>query len=150
MPSANAPFDTPEDDLENYPPRLRLTVMSPEEFREHTVAAAGAAESGESPDAIKAYENPGQLRELLSERRLEVMESIATDPPASISALAKRLDRNYSDVHSDVELLVEHGIVLLIEDGRAKRPVIPYDEITIDATLVTTVDRTDSSHPADA
>ena len=150
MPSANTPLNTPEDDPENYPPRLRLTVMSPEEFRDHAIAAAGAAESEGSPDAVKAYEEPGQLRELLSEHRLKAMESIASDPPASISALAQRLDRNYSDVHSDVEILVEHGIVLLIEDGRAKRPVIPYDEITIDATLVRTSEGSGGSNPADA
>jgi len=137
------PSTTPEADPENYPPRLRLTVMSPEEFREHAVAAAGEAESGESPDAVKAYEDPGQLRELLSARRLEVMDSIANDPPGSISALADRLDRNYSDVHSDVEILVEHGIAMLVEAGRSKRPVIPYDEIVIDATLVT---RSDNQH----
>ncbi|WP_324759625.1 hypothetical protein [Haloarcula montana] len=47
-------------------------------------------------------------------------------------ALADALDRNYADVHGDVQVLAEHHIVYFDTDGRAKRPVIPYDRVRVD------------------
>ena len=135
MPRDNIPVDSPETTPENYPPRLRLTVMTAKEFRERALDDAAAVEAGEQPDAVKAYSDLSQLRELLTPRRLDVMESVMRAPPASISALADRLERNYADVHADVELLVDHGIAMYRQDGRAKQPVIPYEEIVVEATL---------------
>ena len=128
--------ETPDADPANYPTRLVLTAGTFETFREDAVERAGAAEAGESPDAVTTVEDVTQLRELLSPRRLELIDAIATDPPSSISALADRLGRNYSDVHSDVSLLVGYNIAILVEEGRAKRPVIPYDEVVIKSQLL--------------
>ena len=39
MPSANSPFNTSENDPENHPPRLRLTMTNSEEFRKQAATA---------------------------------------------------------------------------------------------------------------
>jgi predicted transcriptional regulator len=54
----------------------------------------------------------------------------------SISALADDLGRDYRPVHDDVTLLERHGLLFLVEDGRAKRPYLPYRRIHIDVELV--------------
>jgi predicted transcriptional regulator len=54
----------------------------------------------------------------------------------SISALAETLDRDYRTVHDDVSLLADHGLVFIVEDGRAKRPYLPYERIHLDVELV--------------
>jgi predicted transcriptional regulator len=53
-------------------------------------------------------------------------------PPESIRALAGRLDRDVHDVHDDLHLLAEYGIVHFEEDGRAKKPYVPYDTVRIE------------------
>ena len=73
------------------------------------------------------------------------MRSIMTAPPDSISDLAERLDRNYSDVHGDVEVLADHDIVYFDTDGRAKKPVIPYERVRVDIEVVADAD---SEHAA--
>jgi predicted transcriptional regulator len=53
----------------------------------------------------------------------------------SIRELAEVLNRNPSEVHEDVHILEEYSIVVLRDEGRAKRPVVPYDDINIKVSL---------------
>ncbi len=77
------------------------------------------------------FQNPAHLHRILTPKRLELLRAIMTDPPESIRDLARRLDRNPSDVHT----LADYDIVELETDGRAKRPVVLYDRITIEVEL---------------
>ena len=53
----------------------------------------------------------------------------------SIRELAEVLDRNPSEVHEDVHTLEEYSIIRLHDEGRAKRPAVPYDDININVSL---------------
>jgi predicted transcriptional regulator len=123
----------------NYPRTLRLTLSDAESMFDQALATAAAFESGEEvhPEATRAFQDIADLRELLTDRRLEVLRSIHETPPDSISALAERLDRSYSLVHKDVEILADHDIVYFLEGERgAKQPYIPYENIRVDIPLV--------------
>lgn len=132
-----------EGGAESYPPVLRLTVESQAEAFDRIEQQA--SEEGRADEAVRSFASAAPLRQLLTERRLEVMRAIMTDPPESIQALADRLERNYADVHADVALLAEHHIVYFETVGRAKRPVIPYETVEFDVAV-----RADSSADADA
>jgi predicted transcriptional regulator len=112
---------------------LRLTVESPTDAFDRIEERAG--EAGRADEAVRSFPSAAPLRRLLTERRLEVMRAIMTDPPESIRDLADRLDRNYSDIHSDLDLLAEHHIVYFETVGRAKRPVIPYETVEFDVAV---------------
>ena len=45
---------------------------------------------------------------------------------------SSRLDRDVRGVHNDLYLLTDHGIVHFEEDGRAKKPYVPYDTVRIE------------------
>jgi predicted transcriptional regulator len=119
--------------VEQYPPRLRITVQSMDEFFDGI--RDNLSDEEPTDEAVRAFATVEQLRSLLTDRRVEVMKSIMANPPESISALADRLGRNYSDVHSDVMLLADHHIVHFDSEGRAKRPVIPYETVEFDVTI---------------
>ena len=53
-------------------------------------------------------------------------------PPESIRALADQLDRDVHDVHDDLYLLADYDIIHFEEDGRAKKPYVPYDTVRIE------------------
>lgn len=126
--------DLPEHGAENYPETLRITIASVDDVFDQATEQAGS--SGVPDEAIRSFERVADIRNLLTDRRLEVMRAIMTEPPESISALADRLERNYADVHADVQLLADHHIVYFDTDGRAKRPVIPYERIRLDVEVV--------------
>ena len=70
------------------------------------------------------------------------------EPAASISQLAERLDRSYSVVHEDVEVLAEYGIVEFRRDGKSKQPFVPYETIEFDVTIRAPVAGGDTEAPA--
>ena len=81
------------------------------------------------------FTTPGELLGELPPKRLATLRAIKTSGPISIYALAKRLGRNYSNVHADVRRLVEHGLVEKDRDGRV---CVPYDDVIVqvDASLL--------------
>lgn len=105
-------------------------------FKERALESAREFDRGEeNGPRVLSFEDPERIQRLLTPRRLELLRSVMEESPGSIRQLAERLERNVSDVHEDVTLLEEYGIVELEQDGRAKRPVVPYDEIEIEVTL---------------
>ncbi|GAB3684918.1 hypothetical protein GCM10028857_14570 [Salinarchaeum chitinilyticum] len=130
-----------------YPATLRFTLATSDEQFDAAIADAEAADSGESvgDEAVRAFDSIADLRELLTDRRLEALRSIHADPPASISALATRLDRPYAVVHEDVQTLARHGVVQFGDGPRgAKRPYVPYESVRVDVPLVGGTDVPDS------
>lgn len=121
-----------------HPSVLRVTVESFDEMREETQGVVDAISKGTRQPAVVSFRTVGELRKILTDRRIELLQVLmATDGAAdSISALAADLDRNYRAVHDDVTLLADYGLLFIVEDGRAKRPYLPYDRIHLDVELV--------------
>jgi predicted transcriptional regulator len=92
------------------------------------------ATDNETHDVI-AFADPDELGRLMTRRRMELIETVMTDPPDSIRDLAEKVDRGLREVHEDVHLLADKGIVELEEDGKAKKPRIPYDNVRIEVDL---------------
>lgn len=120
-----------------HPETLRLTVEQFDQMRAETIAAMDAVERGDAPPAVVSFATLGELRKILTDRRIELLrELINTDGAAeSISALATKLDRDYRTVHDDVTLLETYGLLFIVAEGQAKRPYIPYKRIHIDVEL---------------
>lgn len=121
-----------------HPSVLRVTVESFEKLREDTLTAVEAVSEGEEQPAVVSFRTVGELRKILTDRRVELLRALmATEGAAeSISALAADLSRDYRPVHDDVSLLAEYGILFIVEDGQSKRPYLPYERIHIDVELV--------------
>jgi predicted transcriptional regulator len=121
-----------------HPSVLRVTVESFDEMREDTHDAIDAVSEGEKQPAVVSFRTVGELRKILTDRRIELLRALmATEGAAeSISALAEDLDRDYRTVHDDVSLLADYGLLFIIEDGQSKRPYLPYERIHLDVELV--------------
>lgn len=126
------PRDRPHPDV------LRVTVEGFGEMREETLATAEAAAAGESPPAVISFATVEELRKILSDRRIELLRALkGIDGAAeSISALADVLGRDYRAVHDDVTLLETYGLLFIVDEGRSKRPYLPYKRIHLDLDLV--------------
>lgn len=134
MHSDNHPYE--ETEL-NYPDTLHITVQSGDDALDNAVAAAGAAERGEQPPATVSVESVSSVRQLLTDRRVEILETLLDESATSITALADRLDRSYSVVHDDVNVLAEYGIVKFRggDTGQARGVIVPYETVEIDVTI---------------
>jgi len=126
------PRDRPHPDV------LRVTVETFDRMREETLDAVEAVDEGESPPAAVSFATVGELRKILTDRRIELLRALVnTDGAAeSITAVAENLDRDYRTVHDDVTLLADYGLLFIVDDGQSKRPYLPYNRIHLDVELV--------------
>lgn len=126
------PRDRPHPDV------LRVTVETVDEMREGTLEDVEAIAEGEPRPAVVSFATVGELRKILTDRRIELLQALVnTDGAAeSISALADALERDYRTVHDDVTLLETYGLVFVVDEGQSKRPFVPYQRIHLDVELV--------------
>lgn len=123
---------TPGPDEVDYPSTLRITALPANQAQAAAVERAEQWEQGEEVPHVVNFEDRGRIREMLTDRRMKLLESVMERPPESIRDLASRLDRDVHDVHDDLHLLAEYDIIHFEEDGRAKRPYVPYDTVRIE------------------
>jgi predicted transcriptional regulator len=123
---------TPNPDEVDYPSTLRITSLPAEQAQAAAIERAERWENGEEVPHVTNFQDRSRLRQLLTDRRMELLEEVMEHPPESIRALADGLDRDVHDVHDDLHLLTEYDIIYFEEDGRAKKPYVPYDTVRIE------------------
>jgi predicted transcriptional regulator len=83
-----------------------------EEASRRFVDAWHRAERGkEFQERHLAFENWDTLVRVLTGKRMELLRYVRHHHVASIRALAKALGRDYSNVHADVQALIEAGLL---------------------------------------
>ncbi len=110
--------------------RVRLTV---EPFRQTSArwkrALKGKAAASESVISVSSWQVLGRV---LSPSRLEILASIPTLKPKSIAELARKLKRDFKNVHSDLKFLADLGLVELKESGKTLVPLARWSGIDVD------------------
>ncbi|MFO7834170.1 MAG: helix-turn-helix domain-containing protein [Halohasta sp.] len=102
---------------------------------ENRLAAVDAGESVEPQQSTLSIADLQTFGRIFRPTNLELLEAITTHEPESIRDLARTVDRHPPEVLSNINELVDYGLVELREEGRSKRPVVWYDEITVDMPL---------------
>lgn len=93
-----------------------------------------ALERGETPDPHfeVGFADIGQMFAVFTPRRWELLAALREAGPMSISALAKKLKRDYKNVHGDVSALIEW---MAVEKDDAGLVYAPYADISVDVHL---------------
>ena len=133
-------------DSEDSPSMLRITSDSEQAHRQDALDRLDRWQAGEEIPHVINFQNPSDLRALLTDRRVELLRSIMTERPDSIRQLAERLDRDVKSIHDDLQVLADYDIVHFEQAGRAKRPFVPYD--TIEVSLEISTRPADDAAPA--
>jgi predicted transcriptional regulator len=118
---------------------LIVTVESISAVQQRTAEAFEQALGDDAPeeDAPRrlSFENTDQVAQVLTPRAIDLLQAIAQEEPASIREATRLVNRDIKQVSENLERLEEYGIVEFVNEGRAKRPVVPYDEIDIQLPL---------------
>jgi len=115
--------------------KVFIGVESFDEMARRARETARRIDKGERVPEADYYLNFSSAAHLFSEltpARLALLELLKLEGPLSIYGLAKRLDRNYSNVHRDVQKLLEHELVAKDAEGRL---YVPWEEIQIHLSL---------------
>ncbi|UCG71036.1 MAG: hypothetical protein JSV09_08580, partial [Thermoplasmata archaeon] len=71
------------------------------------------------------------IYEMVSPKRMEILDYLSSHTTKSIKTLAGELKRNYKNVYDDIKALEKFDLVELMDDGRNKRPITKIDSITV-------------------
>ena len=74
----------------------------------------------------------GQMLAAFTPKRWELIAMLREAGPLSVAELARRLERNYKNVHTDVAQLIEWMAVERGDDGLVR---VPWSEIVVDMKL---------------
>lgn len=79
-----------------------------------------------------SFESARALFSELTPARIDLLESLRQCGPCSVYALAKTVARNYSNVHTDVGKLEEHGLVQRTPEDAV---FVPFESVEIHLDL---------------
>lgn len=68
----------------------------------------------------------------LDGRHLEILDHLRENSPTSVRALARGLDEDKGQISRALGDLAELDAVELVEEGRAKRPVLAHEHVVIE------------------
>ncbi|WP_436343095.1 winged helix-turn-helix transcriptional regulator [Natronorubrum sp. FCH18a] len=121
---------------------LLVTIDGGEGMYEEGLEAIQSLKDGEPVEqpAKITLPNEEMLGEIFNERTYKLLRIIREESPTSIRETARLVDRDKKNVHAELTKLEALGVIRLEDDGHAKRPVFPYDNLFI------TPFRDDSAH----
>jgi predicted transcriptional regulator len=93
-----------------------------------------AAESGvrSGADYHLSFESARALFSELTPSRIDLLEALRRCGPCSVYALAKEVERNYSNVHTDIAKLEQHGLVQRTPEDQV---FVPFESVEIHLAL---------------
>lgn len=115
-----------------------MTIERSDEVRENILKIDDAATERDSSPAVVSFATVGELRKILTDRRIELLQTLLNTDGAveSISVLADELNRDYRTVHGNVSLLAGYGLLFVANEGQSKRSYLPYERVHLDVDLV--------------
>lgn len=119
---------------------LHVRVESSADFIESAGDAIGNyAEDGEIPPDdqrfVLSFESLDGLLSVLRATNLELLNAIAEHEPQSMRETARLVDRSIPNVKENLDELEAHDLIEYETHGSAKRPVIWYDRLAVEAEV---------------
>lgn len=112
---------------------VRFVVESPEAVNERWSKALHGKVSLSSKEEIISVGSWEILAKIFSGSRLQILSVIVASKPKSILELAKLINKDFKNVHSDVKFLAGLGLIELktTKSSRKVMPVAKFSEIEL-------------------
>jgi predicted transcriptional regulator len=121
---------------------LKITFQQADDHREAARERLRRAEAGETGQTIEQdvrfilnFEEFDDIARLMRTSNLELIEAIVSEEPASIRHLAEIVDRDYREVHRNLQELESLGVIKFDDDGSRKRPILRRGAEHIDFSI---------------
>lgn len=113
----------------------KLKVQSMRELRDEMIAVSRGERPAPKDAAQPGFESAEAITRLLTPENRFLLDAIRKLKPASVTALAKGVERAVPNVHRTLEKLAAAGIVRMVEARAPRRrvyPVLMVSKIRID------------------
>ncbi|MFD1599216.1 transcriptional regulator [Halobellus rarus] len=118
---------------------LKITFGQADDHRTAARKRLERAEAGETNETIEQdaqfilnFEDFTDVERLMRTSNLELLEAIVDERPESIRETSEIVERDYREVHRNLEDLEELGVIEFEEGGGRKRPILRGGSETLD------------------
>ena len=108
---------------------VRLEIRS---FDDVLGDVAKAWKTGEATEPRISFDSVEDLWKTLSPKKMDILKAMTGAGQLGVREVSRKVGRDVSAVHRDLQALIVAGIVDRTDDGKV---VFPYDEIHVDFTL---------------
>jgi len=81
--------------------------------------------------SVLSFADEEQLAEVFDGHAYSILRVIRNQNPGSIRETARLLGRDIKNVHRELSRLEALGVIRFEEEGQAKKPIFPYDDLLI-------------------
>lgn len=117
--------------------KVKIVIKSSDQLKSEMLNAMnGKKRSLQKEDEI-IFNSAESFTKILTANRLQILIYLTANQPRSIYELAKGLNRDFKNVHSDIRKLFELELIDLEESGEIRKGFIPkakYSEIDLKLT----------------
>lgn len=123
---------------------LEIKIRTREQAKAAFLDVVKRIKAGEKLPEVKepdvAFTSLEAVRALLTDKRMELLHLIRKHSPRSINQLAIIAGRDFKNVHTDVMMLKEYGLLRLSKPRKAAKTagrtiLVPYQAINIHAVV---------------
>ncbi|WP_281978007.1 transcriptional regulator [Pseudorhizobium flavum] len=109
---------------------LTVKIESLEDTMARAVSVVSQSDSAvmEDPAVTLSFPSWEVMHRVLAPKRLDILKVLVGQGPLSIREVARRLGRDFEGVHTDVDTLVQNGVVDKTKGGI----VFPYERVHFD------------------
>lgn len=121
---------------------LKITIGQADKHEQAARERLRRAEAGETGDAIEQdarfilnFEDFADVEQLMRTSNLELLDAIISEQPESIRQAAAAVDRDYKEVHRNLQELASLGVIEFAQEGTSKKPILRGGAETIDVSF---------------
>ena len=105
--------------------RVKIIIKTPEQLKVELIEALKGKRKYIQAENEIVFSSPGAFTKILTANRIEILMYLNNHQPNSIYELAKGLNRDFKNVHSDVKKLSEMNLIRLEPSDDNRKGLIP-------------------------
>lgn len=114
---------------------MKIGILSREEYRKRTIAIAKGEYKPKANEPKIWFESMSSLGQILSGQNQQLLRLIRDRHPLSLTELEALSGRKKSNLSRTLKTLSNYGIVDLIREGGAVKPVVKATEFMVELSL---------------
>ena len=121
---------------------LKIGIAGYDRMKARTIAIAGGGHRPAGGEPTVWFTSIESFAKVLSGRNRELLATIASEKPDSLTELAELAGRSKSNLSRTLKTMSRYGLVELSEGERGTLvPRVPYDQVRLDVSLTSSPQR---------
>ena len=114
---------------------LKIGIISRDDYKKRTIAIARGEYKAKKDEPKVWFESVQSMAQVLSSENQKLLRTIKEQKPSSLKELALASGRNRSNLSRTLNTMSRYGIVDLVKQDRALKPIVKVTDFKVEFGL---------------